>query len=81
MAKKPVVYIFDPKKDIMLTRNASDYLISGILSQERDQIKYFSRRLTITEFNYSNIKKEAWPIMWTTTCDRQFLIGKVFFGK
>ena len=32
MAKKPVVKIFDPKKDIMLTTDASEHSISGILS-------------------------------------------------
>ena len=29
-----------------------------------------------TEFNYSNIEKEALTIVWTTTSARQFLIGK-----
>ena len=38
-----------------------------------------SRRLTNTEFNYSNIEKEALAIVWKTTKARQFLIGKKFF--
>ncbi len=78
MAKKPVVKIFDPKKDITLTTDASEHSISGILSQGH-LIMYLSRRLMNTEFNYSNIKKEALAIVWTTTRARQFLIGKKFF--
>ena len=56
MAKKPVVKIFDPKKDITLTTDASEHSISGILSQEGHPTMYLSRRLTNTEFNYSNIE-------------------------
>ena len=79
MAKKPVVKIVDPKKDITLTTDASEHLIFGILSKEGHPIMYLSRRLTNTEFNYSNIEKEALAIVWTTTRARQFLIGKNFF--
>ena len=76
MAKKPVVKTFDPKKGVTLPTHASEHSISGILSQEGHLIMYLSRRLTNTEFNYSNIKKEALAIVWTTTRARQFLIGK-----
>ena len=54
MAKKPAVKIFDPKKDITLTADASEHSISGVLSQERHPIMYSSKRLTNTEFNYSD---------------------------
>ena len=66
MAKKPLMKIFNPKKDIMLTTDASEHSISGILSQEGHPIMYLSR-LTNTEFNYSNIEKEALAIVQTTT--------------
>ena len=56
----------------MLTTDTSEHSISGILSQERHPKMYLSRRLTNTEFNYSNIEKEV----WTTTKARQFLIVK-----
>ena len=72
MAKKLVMKIFYPKKDIMLTTDASEHSISGILSQEGHPIMYLSRRLTNTEFNYSNIEKEPLAIVWTTTRARQF---------
>ena len=63
MAKKPVVNIFDPKKDITLITDASEHLISGILSQEGRPIMYLSRRLTSTECNYLDIEKEALVIV------------------
>ena len=78
MAKKPIVKIFDPKKDITLTKDAREHSISGILSQEGHPIMYLSRGLTNIEFNYSNIDKEALAIVWTITRARQFLIGKKF---
>ena len=76
--KKKTVKAFDPKKDITLTTDASEHSISGTLSQEEHPIMYLSRRLTNTEFNYSNIEKEALAIVCTTTRARQFLIGKKF---
>ena len=57
MTKKPLVKIFDPKKDITLTTDASELSISGILSQEGHPIIHLSRKQMNTEFNYSNIKK------------------------
>ena len=74
MAKKSIVKIFDLKRDITLTTDASEHSISGILSQEGHLIMYLSRRLMNTEFNYSNIKKEATAIVCTATRARKFLI-------
>ena len=42
MVKKPVVKIFDPKKDITLTTDASELSISGILPQGGHPIMYLS---------------------------------------
>ena len=78
MAKKPVEKVWDPKKDITLTTDANEHSISGILSQ-KDKTKFLvSRRITNTEFNYSNIETEALRIVWTTTRTPQFLTGKRF---
>ena len=73
--------IFLYEKDISLTTDTIDHSISGILSQEEHPIMNLSRRLTNTEFNYSNIQKEALAFAWTTTRVRQFLIGKTFLWK
>ena len=55
MAKKPVVKIFDPKKDIILTTDS----ISRILSQEGHPIMYLSRRLNLIIQMW---KKKSWPL-------------------
>ena len=70
--------IFDPKKDITLTTDASKHSISGMLSQEGHPVIYLPRRLMNTEFNYSIIEKEALATVWTATRAWQFLIGKRF---
>ena len=81
ITKKPAEKIFDLAKDITLTTDASEHSISGILAWESHPMIYFSRRITNTEFNYSNIKKEALAIVWTTTRARQILIGKELFWE
>ena len=39
--------IFDPKKDMTLTTDASEHSISVILSQEGHPIMYLSRSITV----------------------------------
>ena len=51
MTKKPLVKVFEPKKDITLTTDASKHSLSEILSQEGHPIMYLLRRLMNTEFN------------------------------
>ena len=75
MAKKPEVNIFDPEKDITLTTVASEHSISGILSQEGHPIMYLSRRLTDTEFNYSNRERSIGH------CVDNHKSPKIFNGK
>ena len=81
MAKKAVVKVCNPKKDITLTTDATEQAISGILSQEGHPMMYLSRRLTNTEFNYSNIEKESRAIVWTTTRAQKFLLEKKTFWE
>lgn len=45
LANKAVVKIFDHKKEITVTTDASEHWISGTLSQERHLIMYLSRWL------------------------------------
>ena len=52
LMKKPVVKIFDPKKEIVLTTDASGKAVSAILAQENHPFMYLSRRLTKAEMNY-----------------------------
>ncbi len=78
LMEKPIVKIFDPKKEITLTTNASEYTVSAILSQDHHPIMYLSIKLTKAEFNYSNIEKKAVAIIWSTERAQQFLFGQNF---
>lgn len=49
LSNKPVVKIFDPRKEITVTTDASEHSISGILSQQGHSIMYLSRRLIKAE--------------------------------
>ena len=80
MAKKPAVKIFDLKKNITLTQDTIEHSISGILSRGGHPIMYLARLMN-TEFDYSNLEKEALAIVWTTNRARQFLIEKNSFEK
>ena len=81
LVEKPVVKVFDPKKELTLTTDASERAVSAILSQDNHPVMYLSRRLTKAEINYSNIEKEALAIVWSTQRARQFLLGRKFLLK
>ena len=49
--KKPVVKVFDPKKEIVLTIDASKLAVSAIISQDAHLFMYLSRKLTSPEAN------------------------------
>ena len=53
LTSKLVIKIFNPKKAVTLTTDASKYTI------ESHPIMYLSRKLSLAECNYSNIQKEA----------------------
>ena len=78
LTRKPVIKIFDPKKEITLTTDASAHAMAAILSQEGHPIMYLSRKLTQAETNYSNIEKEALAIIWSTERAHDFLMGRKF---
>ena len=73
--------IFDPKKEITLTTDATEHAVSAILSQEDRPIIYLSRKLTKAEVNHSNIEKEALVIVWSTERAQQFLLGQKILLK
>lgn len=74
---------FDPNKPIILTTDACDTAIAGVLSHEfpdgsKRPIAFVSRALTKAERNYSTIQKEALAIIYSVTKLHQFLIGIEF---
>lgn len=75
-----VLVHFDPKKKVILTTDASNTAIAGILSQEfsdnsRRPIAFISRSLNKAECNYSTIQKEALAIIFSVIKLQQYLIG------
>ena len=70
--EKLILKIFDPKKEMILTTDASKHGVSVILLQEDHPIMYLYKKLTKTEVNYSNIEKEVSANVWSTDRARQF---------
>ena len=65
LTSKPVIEIFDLKKDVTLTTDASERAIAAVESLEGHPVMYLSRKLSSAECNYSNIEKEALAIVWS----------------
>ncbi|XP_037826351.1 uncharacterized protein K02A2.6-like [Lucilia sericata] len=74
---------FNPKLPILLSTDASNCAVAGILSHigadgSKKPIAFVSRALTKTEINYSTIQKEALAIVFSVTKLRQYLLGVHF---
>ena len=81
LISQPVIKIFDPKKEGTVTTDVNEHAIAVVVSQESHPIMYLSRKLSLTEYNYSNIEKEALTIVWSMERAQNFLLGKKFFLK
>lgn len=78
-----VLVHFDPKKPIVLTTDACDTAIAGVLSHEFPDktlrpIAFISRSLSTAERNYATIQKEALAIIFSVVKLYQYLIGIKF---
>lgn len=78
-----VLVHFNPKLPIVLTTDACNNAVAGVLSHKfpDNQIKpiaFISRALTKTEKNYSTLEKEALAIIFSLTKLKQYLIGNKF---
>ena len=60
LTSKPVIKIFDDKKEVTLITDASECAIAAVVSQEGHPFMYLSRKFSLTECNYS--EKEALAI-------------------
>ena len=78
LSRYPVVKIFDPLKSTVLTTDASEKSISGILTQDGHPVMYLSKKLTGSEQNFSNIECEAYAIVWSVLRAEHILLGKKF---
>lgn len=63
----PILVHFNPKKEIWVETDASDFVSAGILSQMHDRVlkpvAYFSKKISLTECNYMIYDKELLAII------------------
>ena len=74
---------FDSTKPLLVYADASPYGVGAVLAHEMPDnrekpIAFASRTLTPTERNYSQLEKEALPIIYTVKRFRQYLCGTHF---
>ena len=81
LTSKPVIKIFDPKKEVTLKTDTSERAIAVVVSQEGHSIMYLSRKLLSAKSNFFNIEKEALAIVWSMERAQNFLLGKKFLLK
>lgn len=82
LISEPVLQYPDLTKPFVVTTDASDYAVGGILSQGtigKDRpIAYTSRLLNAAERNYSTIEKELLAIVYSVNHFRSYLYGHKF---
>ena len=78
LSEQPVLKPFDIEKESVVTTDASEVAISGILEQEGHPCLFVSRQLSSAERNYSNTEREALAVVWAVMRLRQFLLGLRF---
>ena len=60
MTEAPELRYYNPKKDLVLTVDASSKGLGDCILQEIQPFAYGSRALTDSEQNYAQIEKETW---------------------
>ncbi|GBN54858.1 Retrovirus-related Pol polyprotein from transposon 17.6 [Araneus ventricosus] len=83
LSSDPVLMIFDPGKEIIVTTDASSYGLGATICQKQDHgrrlvIACASRTLTPTESRYAQIKKDALAVVWGCEKFRDYLTGMHF---
>lgn len=82
LTSAPILEYPDFEKEFILTTDASQYALGGILSQgtigSDKPIAYASRTLNETEQRYSTIERELLAIKWSIQHFRPYLFGRKF---
>ncbi|GBO08515.1 hypothetical protein AVEN_239967-1 [Araneus ventricosus] len=79
LCNPPVLALYDCKKSVYLSTDASSYGIGAILHQIKESSKlpiaYASRTLSATERGYAQIGKEALAVVWGCRKFHDYIVG------
>ena len=83
LVASPVLALFDPNLETVLSADASSYGLGAVLLQrqvsgELQPVAYISRSMTPTERRYAQIEKEALAFTWACEHLSDYLVGLQF---
>ena len=82
LTSNPILKVFDPKKPILISADASKFGMGAVLLQQHEDqwlpISYASRSLTKTEARYAQIEKECLAIVFACTRFHHYTYGQNF---
>ena len=80
LCSAPVLKLFDPKLEVRVICDASDFCVGSVLEQCVEgawhPVEFFSKRLNQAERNYSATEREFVAIKLSLERWRHFLIGR-----
>ena len=76
VSNAPVLRYYDPKKDLVMSVDASSKGLGSVILQKGQPIAYASRALTKAQQNYAQIEKETLGITFACNRFHQYIFGR-----